>query len=206
MLDEILLKMISGVSLIEEEFGTVNRILAMQAGAYALSLGKEVCYLTSEESGSSQKDQPMLPPTGAQKQLPENGGSKTSSVVIGSGASLSFLKKMSFDVAVFPYFSNYIFGKSEVEIIEAMRAIRNIALSGRGFVVALETPILSRQNLAFLRSVSDNVLIIQVSINADRITRMLYVPKLKGTLPMDKLLKFTMEEDGIQIDTRELVG
>jgi hypothetical protein len=45
MLDNILKNLLNGVSLIEDEFGSVNKILSRQIGAYATTSGRKVCFL-----------------------------------------------------------------------------------------------------------------------------------------------------------------
>jgi KaiC/GvpD/RAD55 family RecA-like ATPase len=60
--------------------------------------------------------------------------------------------------------------------------------------------------MARLRSIADGLIIVRSDIQGSKIGRFLYIPKLKGARPSDRLVKFTVEDAGVQVDTRELIG
>jgi hypothetical protein len=45
MLDPVLKNLLQGITLIEDDFGVVNRIISKQLGTYAVTNGKKVCFL-----------------------------------------------------------------------------------------------------------------------------------------------------------------
>jgi archaellum biogenesis ATPase FlaH len=116
------------------------------------------------------------------------------------------LEKLKFDVIIIESFSSYLFGKSESEVIELTHDIRLLADQQRCFVILIESSVLDSKVAAYLRSISDNVIIVKTELNDNRIDRSLYIPKMRNGRVFDKLLKITVEQDNIEIDTREYVG
>ena len=52
----------------------------------------------------------------------------------------------------------------------------------------------------------DSLILIRAEVAQNKINRFLYIPKMFGTKPMDRVVKITVEDDGVDIDTREFVG
>jgi archaellum biogenesis ATPase FlaH len=116
------------------------------------------------------------------------------------------LEDLKYDLIVFESFSSHLFDRTDSEIVEMLGEMRRLASNGRSFVLTSESEMLSSRVNAYLRAMSDNVIIIKTEVNRDKIDRLLYIPKMNGRKPMDRLVKFTVEDNGIEIDTREFVG
>ena len=52
MLDPILKYLLQGITVIEDEFGAVNKIISKQAGTYAQTSGKKVVFLEPPQSSN----------------------------------------------------------------------------------------------------------------------------------------------------------
>ena len=65
---------------------------------------------------------------------------------------------------------------------------------------------LSDQVNGYLRASVDSLIIVKSEITQNRINRMLFIPKLKGAKQLDKLVKITIEDDRVEVDSREFVG
>ena len=68
----------------------------------------------------------------------------------------------------------------------------------RGFSADARTPI--------SHSMASNLIVIKTELAAERVSRMLYIPKMVGEEPLDKLIKITVDGAGVQESTREYVG
>jgi hypothetical protein len=53
---------------------------------------------------------------------------------------------------------------------------------------------------------ASNLIIIKTEPAAERVNRMLYIPRMVGEGPLDKLIRITVDGAGVQEDTREYVG
>jgi hypothetical protein len=195
-----------GITLIEEEIGAVSGIIAKQIGDYGSSIAKKVCFLTiTEKSEPIQKKELIGVRNSGQSQFEEGNFLEQSTIALKAGPFLS-LEELDFDLVIFESFSTYLFGRTEREIVGLMDEMRRLANLGRSFVLTAEEPMFTPTVLSYIRSRVDNVLIIKTELTTDRISRHLYIPKMKEAKPMERLVKFTIEQDGIQIDTREFVG
>jgi KaiC/GvpD/RAD55 family RecA-like ATPase len=196
-----------GITLIEEDIGAVSTILAKQLGNYGSSVGKKVCFLTiTEKSEPIQKKELIGVRNSGQSQVEEEGNFlEQSTVALKAGPFLS-LEELDFDLVIFESFSTYLFGRTDREIVGLMDEMRRLAGLGRAFVLTADVPMFTSIVLSYIRSRADNILIIRTELTTDKISRLLYIPKMKDAKPMERLVKFTIEEEGIQIDTREFVG
>jgi archaellum biogenesis ATPase FlaH len=109
-------------------------------------------------------------------------------------------------VIVIDSFSAYVFDKSEKDAIELIREFGRAAREGKTFLLTYEPRMIKPELDAYIRSAVDNIISIRTEIQGNKISRMLYIPKMKASKPHDKLIKFTVEDTGIQVDTREMIG
>jgi KaiC/GvpD/RAD55 family RecA-like ATPase len=70
----------------------------------------------------------------------------------------------------------------------------------------MERSILGERTSSYLEAHADSVLVVRTEITADRVLRSLQLQKMRNSYPTDKLVKFTLDENGIQVDTREFLG
>ncbi len=212
MLDPLLKNLLQGITVIEDEFGSINRMISKQLGAYAVTNGKKVCFLeppstsgvssvlgsAGEFTGFEMPSDETLENTGAAAQQ--------NSVVYRTEERYLPLEQLKFDMIVFHSFSSYVFAMSEKEVAELMEEIVRLSRQGKSFVLTSETPMLNDRVNAYIRASSDTVIIVRVEIGQNKINRTLYIPKMFGVKTLDRLIKVTVEDDGVDIDTREMIG
>jgi KaiC/GvpD/RAD55 family RecA-like ATPase len=214
MLDPILKHLLRGVTLIEDEYGAVNKIISRQLGAYAKTNGKNVLFLetpssqetTGDEGSAGLEGFEMVP----EEALENTGAAQKNAVVYRAETKteqryLPF-EELNFDLIVFDSFSSYIFTMSDKEVADLMEEIVRLSKQGKSFVLTSEYPMLSDRISAYVRAKADSLIIVRAEIAQNKVNRMLYVPKMIGTKPMDRVVKITVEEEGVDIDTREFVG
>jgi len=197
MLDQLAKSILVGTTLIEEDIRSVSSLISKQIASFASTSGKKVCYMTT-----GTKDEVMA----VSKKFNLN---MTSCIDELNGGSLPTKAQddwQSADVIVIDSFSVFTFNKTEKEIIELINEISRGAKEGKTFVLTYESKMLDTRVDAYLKSMVDTIISVKTEINGNKIARLLYIPKLKGGRPYDKLVKFTVESDGVQIDTRETIG
>jgi len=209
MLDPILKHLLKGITLIEDDYGAVNKIISRQLGNYAKSSGKNVLFLeppstssvTSGSDGSFEGFETM-----PEEGLENSGGAQKNTVVFRSEERYLPFEDLNFDLIVFDSFSSYIFNMSEKEVVDLMEEPVRLSKKGKSFVLTAEVPMLSERIGAYLRATADSLIMIRAEIGQNKINRMLYIPKMLDTKPLDRVVKITVEDDGVDIDTREFVG
>src|SRR5271169_607542 len=126
-----------GITLIEDDFGAVNKIISKQLGTYANNSGKKVCFLEPPEA-NSQNVEGGYPDNGFEippEQLENSGGgSQKNTVVYRTEEKYLPLEELKFDMIIFESFSTYVFAMSEKEVVELMEEIGRLAHGGKTFV------------------------------------------------------------------------
>ena len=209
MLDPLFKNLLQGITIIEDDFGAVNKIISKQLGTYAITNGKTVCFLeppaaSSIEGGDGELNGIEMPETEAL----ENTGSSAqkNTIIYRTEERYLPLEELKFDMVVFDSFSSHIFGMSEKEVVDLIEELVRLSRRGKTFVLTTEAPMLTERVNAYIRATADTVIMVRVEIGSGKINRTLYIPKMLGIRPMDRLVKITLEEGGADIDTREFVG
>jgi len=211
MLDPILKNLLRGITVIEDDFGAINAIISKQLGAYAVTNGKKVCFLAPPSNSSSiaegDGDESSGIEIASEEELVNTGASsQKNAVVYRTDKRYLPLEQLNFDIIVFESFSTYVFGMSEKEVLDLMEELAKLSKQGKSFVLTSEAPMLDGRINAYIRASADTVIIVRADIAQGKINRTLYIPKMIGTKPTDRLIKITVEDDGVSIDTREMVG
>ncbi len=225
MLDRILKNALVGVTVIEEETGSVARILARQMAGFAAREGRRVVSLSfgteerpilerraSSVGGASNEDDMKL----VGKALNLGGGQRAHIVDVelevdnsdeAYGAKRSFLERLDGDFIIIDSFSTYLYNKSDAEAEQMIREVARVSKrEGKTFVMTCNRGLMSERTMAFIEAMADSVIVIKTELTSDRVTRMIYVPKMRDSPPLDRLIKITIDESGLQVDTREFVG
>ncbi len=209
MLDRVLKNALEGVTVIEDETGSVSSTLASQLGGYAKVGGKKVIHLSMEKEDRKNGNGNELSVIRGGSRIGEltGGGISAGSQVYGGGQRYVFLEGLSQDVVIIDSLSTYLFDKTEKETTNLIKEILKLAREKKkNFIITYDKGLVSERTAAYLRATADSVIVVKTELMLDRVTRMLYVPKLRDSRPLDKLIKITIDEAGVQEDTREFVG
>lgn len=192
MIDAILKHLLSGITLVEDCGSSVGRIFAEQIGSNAASFGRKVAILTTRAREEVLSELELYSFNPAIE-------------VIETDRALAY-EGRGFDLIVMDSFSNMVFDFSEKEIFGLISRLKDETKRGSSFVLCMEPDVLHDRAGPLLRSLADSHVVVKVEFAGVRIMRYLYFPKVRGSIPITKLLKFTLDEKGVQIDTRELIG
>ena len=205
MLDRVLKNALEGLTVIEEDIGSLNVPLAKQLAGYAAAQGKKVVTysLIGEDPVGTAEVASARIMEGSHREAISN----TDVSVLRWIRILSYLDRLDYDLMVIDSFSQIAFGASEREVGELITQLHMASIRGKSFIVPYEVKTVGERVAAYIRSVADSVIIVRADIAQGAVSRTLYVPKLKGAKPMEKLVKVTVDEErGIQDDTRDFVG
>lgn len=176
-----------GVIIIEDPNGDNARILALHFADFALEKGLKVEYLTFLSSDLIRE---LMKTCGINKELnikeikalPEN-----------SNADLTIVD--TFTLAII-----------NVDIKEAIEVVRRMQESGKSHILIHSGKCVDQRIDATLKFICDSFVEIKTDISGEKISRAINIAKLRGKRPYNKLIKFTVEAHGMQIDTREAFG
>lgn len=192
MIDAILKSLLSGITVIEDCGSSVGRIFAEQIASNAASIGRKTVILSmrGREEVLSELELYSFNP----------------SIEVMEADRATAYGSLLADLVIMDSFSNMVFDYSEKDLFDLMKGLRAETRRGASFVLCVEPDVLTDRASALLRSLADSLVVVKVEFAGVRITRYLYFPKVRGRIPLTKMLKFTLDEKGVQIDTRELVG
>src|ERR1700722_1610709 len=208
MLDRILKNALEGITVIEEETGSGANILSKQMGGFAEVGGKKIGSISLEESEIQVPNGDLTEIQGASG-LEEIVTRKRhrSPPTTGDGEEYALLRALDYDLVIMNNLSTYLFDKNEKQAVDLISRIGKLArVEKKTFIITFDKGLVSNRLAAFLEATADSVIVIHTEITSDRITRMLYIPKMKDSKPPERLIKITIDENGLQVDTREFVG
>lgn len=207
MLDTILANALEGFTIIEDETGALSQILANQMGTYAEASGKRVGHLSIEESGLAglAEESAMRRPTEGED-IPVGRSARGPQQLLGLGQRYVVRENVDLDLIILDGLSVYLYDKTVREVIDVVKLIIAQVRQGRSFLVPMERTVIGERTSSYLEAHADSVIIVRTEISADRVLRTLQLQKMRGSYPSDKLIKFTLDENGIQVDTREFLG
>ncbi|ABS56924.1 conserved hypothetical protein [Methanoregula boonei 6A8] len=190
------------VILIEEETGLAKSVYAQYIAADAAGAGKEVCYVTIRSADDIKNDMTrmrILPAKGFFVEEEMHGtapGTLLDAITLhGKG-----------DMVIVDQFSLYFLDSPLAELREGISRISAAAKTGRVFLLLIDRGVLSERHEALMRAMADGVVQITTISEGDKLKRYLNIPKMQGAGLLEKMLPFTVSEEGFLIDTRERHG
>ncbi|MBP1909151.1 RAD55 family ATPase [Methanolobus bombayensis] len=209
------------VLLIEEDIGDVKSVFFRKISSDALKLGKKVHYISTRNSEKDIieelnkfgiKDHP--------KELNIIGNfsnpvslldmcyrrHKLTSRLYGKDAG-PLHNITDADVCIIDMFSS-LFIHEEIEVIsETIEALANISREENiTFLLSADIGILPDRAEKIIRSMVDGVIQFKTEYAGGKINRFINIPKMKGSIPLNKMIAYNVTSQGITMDTRERVG
>jgi archaellum biogenesis ATPase FlaH len=209
------------VLLVEEDIGDVKSVFFHKISYDTLKLGKNVHYISTR---SSEKDIAEE----LQKFGIKNNDEKLT--IIGHFSNPIALLDMFYkrnklcqkiygkdadplhnivnaDVCVIDMFSS-LFIHEEIEVIsEAIESLISISRSENiTFLLSADMGILPERAEKIIRSMVDGVIQFRTEYIGGKINRYINIPKMKGSLPQNKMIGYNVTNQGITVDMRERVG
>ncbi len=189
------------VILLEEDTGITKSSYAQYIGSETAAAGKNVCYITSRSPDDVRGDMKRL------NILPAKGFHIEEMPGASPGALLDLLAlKSTCDLVIVDQFSFYFLDSSLLELRDGISRIIAAAKTGRVFLLLMDRGVLPERHEALLRAMVDGVIQITTVTEGDKLKRYLNIPKMQGAQLLEKMLPFTVSNEGFLIDTRERHG
>jgi len=184
--------------LIEEDTGLVKSIYAQYIAA---SAKKPVCYITTRARDDILQQM-------AQLRLPHIDHMEIREMHEAEpGAMCDLLAtQIPAGLIVVDPFSTYFMESPLHEFRQMVTRLVAASRNGRTFFLLDDIGVLPDRHERLLRAMADGVIRITAMNEGDKIRRYLNILKMQGTQPVDKMLPFTISDEGFLIDTRERHG
>lgn len=185
-----------GIVVFEEESGEIKNAYVLFAASAAAAGGKQVTFLTPRHDEDIRKTVRTY-----RVGLPEN-----FRIVGNLGSWEDYSRAVSGDICIIDLFSLTASGWDLPSLRGAVSGLSAAARNGRTIVLLVDTGILPERHEHLLNAVADGIVQFITVTEGDKIRRYVYVRKMKGMIPVDKLLPITVSDEGILVDTRERHG
>jgi len=198
MLSKIGLKELpeKSVLLIEEDLGCIKHIFVQKIGFEAVKTGKRVVYITPKLKEDVNRQMSMY----GLKQL------ENFEIIENFRDRGSLLDVCSGDVCIIDPFTSLFIDSDIDELINTLNSfMASSRKDNRIFLLTSDMGVIPGRAERIMRSLVDGVIQLLVAYSGDRINRFINIPKLNGTQPLDRMIPFTVGEEGIAIDTRERI-
>ncbi|RJS78914.1 hypothetical protein CW713_08970 [Methanophagales archaeon] len=198
MLSKIGLKELpeKSVLLIEEDLGCIKHIFVQKIGFEAVKTGKRVVYITPKLKEDVNRQMSIY----GLKQL------ENFEIIENFRDRGSLLDVCSGDVCIIDPFTSLFIDSDIDELINTLNSfMASSRKDNRIFLLTADMGVIPGRAERIMRSLVDGVIQLLVAYSGDRINRFINIPKLNGTQPLDRMIPFTVGEEGIAIDTRERI-
>lgn len=198
MLSKIGLKELpeKSVLLIEEDLGCIKHIFVQKIGFEAVKTGKRVVYITPKLKEDVNRQMSIY----GLKQL------ENFEIIENFRDRGSLLDVCSGDVCIIDPFTSLFIDSDIDELINTLNSFMTSSRKdNRIFLLTSDMGVIPGRAERIMRSLVDGVIQLLVAYSGDRINRFINIPKLNGTQPLDRMIPFTVGEEGIAIDTRERI-
>lgn len=184
------------IVLIEEDSGCMKDFFAQKVAAETAREGKKVVYLTSHfrEDILAQMERYRMPVGPALVIIDHCHG-------VGP-----VMDHCNGDLCVLDPVSSMLLDADLQGFRSFLSAVRKMSREGRSFLLVSDMGVLSHQHEQILRAIADGVVRFVAVQEGDKIKRYMHVLKMKGSIPADRMIPFTVTDEGLVIDTRERLG
>jgi KaiC/GvpD/RAD55 family RecA-like ATPase len=186
----------NSVILLEEENGCIKSIYAQTMAANYAKRGKRIHYYTSfgEKDIESQMHVYQLDYT------------HNMSIIGNLNGQTPYANNPGCELCIIDPFSLIFVEKDTAELKATLKQIIEESRKGRTYLLVSDTGIMPPQHENLVRAMVDGIIRFYATNESGKIKRAIYVPKMKGTIPLDKMVPFTVTDEGILVDTRERHG
>jgi KaiC/GvpD/RAD55 family RecA-like ATPase len=182
--------------LVEGDIGLIHRVYGLKIASDSARQGRPVMYVTPESREGIEDLMRLfkVQVPGSLEVLGDTRGDPRAACAAGTGC-------LCIDPVSYYWAEARTAGFREVleDFVKRSR-------EGTTVVLVSDTGVLEPACERLMRSLADGIIQIQTQFEGVRIKRYLYIPKMKGMVPVDRMVPFTVTEEGIQIDPRERHG
>lgn len=208
------------VLLVEEDLGDAKTIFFHNVVAEALKMDRRIYYISTKNSSEDVMSQlDFFGLEGDQDNLIVLGNFTDPLTLLDicykrkhlcdlfNKVSIPLQNISDVDICIIDSFSSLFLYEDLQNLTEALQSLISISRdTNTSFLLAADMGILSERSERITRSMVDGIIQFRTEYLSGKISRYINIPKMKGTLPMNKMMAYNVTNQGIMVDTRERVG
>jgi archaellum biogenesis ATPase FlaH len=119
---------------------------------------------------------------------------------------LSFINEPPTALIVIDPFSVFFAEDTFAELNNLLFSIISTSRKGTTYLLLVDTGVLPERQENLVRAMTDGIIEFTIIQEGDKLKHYINIPKMRGAFPRDKMMPFTVNEEGLLIDTRERHG
>ncbi|MBN2251315.1 MAG: hypothetical protein JW724_04505 [Candidatus Altiarchaeota archaeon] len=191
------------IILIEEKIGSVEKMFLHRITFDALSAGKKVLYLAVHNSREDVLAE-MSKYSFYDNKVPEKEGLR----IEGYYSSLPDIAEMAsgYDVCIIDPFPFLVMHKEDGYVLDLLTQLKKLSRrEDIRFFLSMDHGVSKESTENMARAMADGIIEFTEETVGRRIERFVRIPKMKGSIPSAEMLPIMLTEDGIMMDTRQVI-
>jgi KaiC/GvpD/RAD55 family RecA-like ATPase len=191
----------NSVLCIEERNGNIKSIYALYVASERARTGTPVTYLTLQTKEDVQKKMTQL-----RIPYPDLLGIVEIQPGYAKREVLASISEPASPLIIIDPFSVFFAEDSFSDLNTLLFGMISASRRGTTFLLLVDTGVLPERQENLVRAMSDGIIEFTIIQEGDKFKHYINIPKMRGAFPRDKMLPFTVSEEGLLIDTRERHG
>jgi|WetSurMetagenome_2_1015567.scaffolds.fasta_scaffold36546_4 KaiC/GvpD/RAD55 family RecA-like ATPase len=191
----------NSVLCIEERNGNIKSIYALYVASERARTGTPVTYLTLQTKEDVQKKM---------EQLRISYTDLLNIVEIQPGSAkrevLAVISEPKTPLVIIDPFSVFFAEDTFSDLNTLLFGLISTSRKGSTFLLLVDTGVLPERQENLVRAMADGIIEFTILQEGDKLKHYINIPKMRGAFPRDKMLPFTVNDEGLLIDTRERHG
>jgi KaiC/GvpD/RAD55 family RecA-like ATPase len=191
----------NSVLCIEERNGNIKSIYALYVASERARAGTPVTYLTlqTKEDIIKRMEQLRIPGSDLLRVVEIQPVSAKPEV-------LTFISNPGTPLIIIDPFSVFFAEESFSDLSILLFSLISTSRKGKTFLLLVDSGVLPERQENLVRAMTDGIIEFTIIQEGDKLKHYINIPKMRGEYPRDKMLPFTVNEEGLLIDTRERHG
>ena len=209
------------VLLVEEDLGSIKSTFVQKIGFDAIKNDKKVLYISTKRSRKDVLEQMSISGLDGNSERFAILGDFKDRIALLDMCHVDELKRRHLyhlidpslqnisevDICIVDTFSSLFIEEDVHTMVDALNSMVSLSRdSSTVFLLASDMSILSDRVERIMRSMVDGIIQFRTEYSGGKVNRFINIPKMKGVLPLSKMVPFNVTGDGITIDTRERIG
>ena len=209
------------VLLVEEDLGSIKSTFVQKIGFDAIKNDKKVLYISTKRSRKDVLEQMSISGLDGNSERFAILGDFKDRIALLDMCHVDELKRRHLyhlidpslqnisevDICIVDTFSSLFIEEDVHTMVDALNSMVSLSRdSSTVFLLASDVGILSDRVERIMRSMVDGIIQFRTEYSGGKVNRFINIPKMKGALPLSKMVPFNVTGDGITIDTREGIG
>jgi len=191
----------SSVLCIEEDSGNIKSIYAVYVASEKARSGVPVNYLTLQTRDDVLKKMTQL-------RVPFSDLLNIVEIQPGNAKHdvLGLISQPGAPLIVIDPFSVFFAEDSFSDLNSLLFGLISTSRKGTTFLLLIDRGVLPERQENLVRAMADGIIQFVIVPEGDKLKHYIHIPKMRGAYPRDKMLPFTVNNEGLLIDTRERHG